>query len=422
MAVAELILLVCAFRVAPIVGVVLCWSAIGCSEVPLVRPGAAAAPRDVCETEPLVATSFLLGDRAALASSVTDVRVEGTMHVPNEIVRVLMTKTPGASLEPSQLEGAETRLLALGALDSVRFRRSTTTVIVDARERPRVSRVRFVGNATPTAIRAGLAPQAGDVFDRDVLIDTANAIEHSWRDFGEAVPRVTIHARRAMSDEIDLCVRATALDPYRIDKAVDEIERLRLEEVATRPVSEISDRALAAYVAEIGSRAASTIGPAVRDATFVVTDSASVDGVAEAKPNRVTISRGLLGAIDTEAQLAAVLAHELGHLLLRHGVVDDLTRAVGLKAGPNEAASWEAYQQMQADRVAIDALERLGYDPHEFLVALGALLTHSFEENATVSMATYSFARLSRIRLLLHGRSGGRIERAAYRAQIDHLP
>lgn len=409
-------------------GVVLASPSLACTALPVVRvpPAPAASDRAAaCGSPPLDPKPSAASDGSALASPVGQLRVEGLRQVPAEFVRLLMTKTPGGPLEPNELEGAERRLLALGAFDSVRFRTEApdATLVVDVVERPRVSRVFFVGNATQTAIRGGLAPQRGDIFDRDVLVKTAHDVERTWAELGETLPRVTIHARHLAPDSVDLCVRASALDPYRVDRAVDAMERLYRESLnEAAPTRAYVGPALTDYVNALSARVANSIGPDAAGTTVTITDTTDPHADANPRAKSITISRALIGMLGSEAQLAAVVGHELGHIVLRHGITDDVTRAVGEGPGAFRDADWEAYRQMQADRVAIDAVERLGYDPREALVALGTLLDFTFEQRATLRMANDLISRLARTRLLLHARQGGRDDRATYLEHLDGLP
>ena len=102
---------------------------------------------------------------------------------------------------------------------------------------------------------------------------------------------------------------------------------------------------------------------------------------------RIYVNAGLLAAVDTEGQVAAVLAHEIGHQVRRHvakqmsrqAVFENLARvAVGSHASQwiNLAAglgvtTGQLYfgreAEREADSVMVDLLPRAGYDPREAL-------------------------------------------------------
>lgn len=107
----------------------------------------------------------------------------------------------------------------------------------------------------------------------------------------------------------------------------------------------------------------------------------------------ILISRGLLRCCQTEDQVAAVLAHEIGHVSLQHGlasiqqsrildVAGVLAQESAHHAGGNVAALSSAFsgsigdvtktlmvngytrgQEGEADAAAVTILERVGYDP-----------------------------------------------------------
>ena len=91
---------------------------------------------------------------------------------------------------------------------------------------------------------------------------------------------------------------------------------------------------------------------------------------------------GLLLRLENEAQLAAVMAHEVGHFLHRHSVerlrdikarsafgtfmaMFGLIGAVASLASLAGAFGFTRDQERQADLVGLDLMERAGYDPRE---------------------------------------------------------
>lgn len=104
---------------------------------------------------------------------------------------------------------------------------------------------------------------------------------------------------------------------------------------------------------------------------------------ASMAPNgMMQIWSGLLLRMDDEAQLAAVIGHELGHYLQRHGVEqlrDAKARAafaslmagfglvglVGQLAALGAGYSFSRDQEREADRISIVLLRNAGYDPRE---------------------------------------------------------
>ena len=104
----------------------------------------------------------------------------------------------------------------------------------------------------------------------------------------------------------------------------------------------------------------------------------------------IVVYSGLFNAIDSDHELAGILAHEIGHVLCRHGL-EGLT-AVGLRSSamtalgvlvpwtrsvlsPIVGALLRARQQQvnefEADRIAVHLAYCAGYDPRKLGNALG---------------------------------------------------
>lgn len=135
-------------------------------------------------------------------------------------------------------------------------------------------------------------------------------------------------------------------------------------------------------VTRIGNRvAANTERPDVVY-QFTVLDSAMINAFA-LPGGYVYVTRGLLAMANSEAEVAAVLAHEIGHITARHsaerysrGVLTSLGAAVIAAALDSPAAaqaanvgsnlyiqSYSRGQESEADQLGIRYLQRAGYDP-----------------------------------------------------------
>lgn len=95
----------------------------------------------------------------------------------------------------------------------------------------------------------------------------------------------------------------------------------------------------------------------------------------------IFVTRGLLALMDDEAELAAALGHELGHLVERHATQREQARRVVMDAAVNAALKsgsvtvgrsvardglielrrYSRDQELDADRVAVDYITRAGY-------------------------------------------------------------
>jgi predicted Zn-dependent protease len=127
---------------------------------------------------------------------------------------------------------------------------------------------------------------------------------------------------------------------------------------------------------------------------FLILDSAEINAFA-APGGLIFISRGLLRCADSEDAVAAILAHEIGHVAKQHGLkaiktarFKDAGLAIGMAAveelGPSELAQvtaafsgtidditstlvnsgYSRSAEKEADLAAVDILKRAGYDPN----------------------------------------------------------
>src|SRR5688572_29329867 len=77
------------------------------------------------------------------------------------------------------------------------------------------------------------------------------------------------------------------------------------------------DQGLQAYVNGIGQRLAASSERAKLDWSFQVVDDAAVNAFA-LPGGHIYVTRGLLAHVNSEAELAAVLGHEIAHVTARH--------------------------------------------------------------------------------------------------------
>lgn len=116
----------------------------------------------------------------------------------------------------------------------------------------------------------------------------------------------------------------------------------------------------------------------------------------------IYITRGIMAYMNSEAELAGVLGHEIGHVTARHGVrqqsAGTLTDLLGTgievltgsqiasqAAGIGSVALIRGYgrkHELEADRLGAEYLARTGYDPEEMISVLGILKSQEeFERN-----------------------------------------
>lgn len=136
------------------------------------------------------------------------------------------------------------------------------------------------------------------------------------------------------------------------------------------------------YVQKIGERMAQAAG--MRQAcTFTVLNSEVVNAFTAPPGCYVYVTRGLLGIVNSEAELAAVLGHELGHVAANHAVRQQNTEAMGSLAAvlvgvatrsdlagkvagrvaKLGALGYSRGQEYEADSLALTYLPAAGYAP-----------------------------------------------------------
>ena len=126
---------------------------------------------------------------------------------------------------------------------------------------------------------------------------------------------------------------------------------------------------------------------------FLLLDSGEINAFA-APGGLVLVSRGMVDLCHTEDELAAVLAHEIGHVVAKHGLraiknsrltsaftiiatesarnfggedlkelVNDYDGSISDITGTLVVSGYSRGLEQEADSLALDLLERVGYDP-----------------------------------------------------------
>ncbi|MCC6900499.1 MAG: M48 family metalloprotease [Polyangiaceae bacterium] len=193
----------------------------------------------------------------------------------------------------------------------------------------------------------------------------------------------------------------------------------------------VRDPALEKYVSAVGARVARTSGGRERW-RFRVTDDPTPG--AHALPGGVVlVARGALIQLDSEAELAAVLAHEIAHTVMGHTRLAKTRLPAHATEGPTRSAALDADEERQADALAVRYVQRAGYRPAAVGSALAALsrgVIHQCRaEGVRPDCATARDpddphpampARLARVALLA-GTAEGEVARERYLRQIEGL-
>src|SRR5512145_1356874 len=149
----------------------------------------------------------------------------------------------------------------------------------------------------------------------------------------------------------------------------------------------VDDTALQRYVAGLGARVAAVGERPHLPWTFRVVDDPIVNAFA-LPGGFIYVSRGILAHFNSEAELASVLGHEIGHVTARHSVqqiskqqLGQLGLGVAQIAAPklggilNVAAAgmellflkFSRDDESQADQLGLRYMRRAGYDPREMV-------------------------------------------------------
>ena len=165
------------------------------------------------------------------------------------------------------------------------------------------------------------------------------------------------------------------------------------------------DAALRDYVQRVADRlaAASSLAQAPR----VVL--ANRDGTYATSGSRIVIGRATLEHLDSEAELAGVVAHELAHIEGHHAVVSLFGPPPG-----DEQMVLRRDAEAIADERAVALLERAGYTPGAMARALRAVLDGEDDEHPLRA------DRIARVTVLA-GKRAGFEGRAELLAQVEHM-
>ena len=180
---------------------------------------------------------------------------------------------------------------------------------------------------------------------------------------------------------------------YQTERAVGESLALESMQRFGKPVN---NEALQRYVNLVGNSVAKSSRRSTIPYQFVVLDS-QVRNAFAAPGGMIFISRGLLEVLDNEAELAAVLAHEVGHVAEKHALKSirraQFLQGVGtITAATMKGSDGKKFESMigdlqttlfdkgldkgmefEADQAALETTYRTGYDPYAMVTVLQKL-------------------------------------------------
>ncbi len=214
------------------------------------------------------------------------------------------------------------------------------------------------------------------------------------------------------------------------------------------------DQHLQAYVESIGQRLLDGIGPTSFHYSFKIVDVPEVNAMA-LPGGYIYITRGMLAMLNSEAQLAGVLGHEIGHATSRHAA-KQLTKALGAQilslglmaaspGGRQTTGEWARVSgalfdhvlmgygreaEMEADELGLRTAYRVGYDPAEMVVFLKAMKMkerlealgyHGFKGTHPETIDRVVKAETMASILIEQGGSAIAVKANEYKARLDGL-
>lgn len=204
----------------------------------------------------------------------------------------------------------------------------------------------------------------------------------------------------------------------------------------------LTDEELNAYVNEVGQRLALVSDRPDLDFKFTIIDSPEINAFA-LPGGYVYINRGLLTYLNSEAELAAVLGHEIGHITARHAVqqqsrgslarvasgVGGVVAAVATGSGyigsqiMDVGSLWAQAglsgfgreHELEADTLGAEYLLRAGYNP-QAVITVVTVLKNQEDFNTKVANQQPSYHGL----FATHPRNDTRLQQAI--SSVGALP
>jgi predicted Zn-dependent protease len=198
-----------------------------------------------------------------------------------------------------------------------------------------------------------------------------------------------------------------------------------------------ADQDLQAYVSRVGQSLARKSELPNLTFTFTVLDSPIVNAFA-LPGGYVYVSRGLLALARTEAELASVLGHEIGHVTARHSAerygqslavgiasvglgvfAGDLASQAGQTLGTIALRSYSRDQELESDTLGIRYMARAGYDTDAAASFLSKMYAHS---RLQAQLAGKAEAADDFSILQTHPRTLDRVKLAKKKAAVQPVP
>jgi predicted Zn-dependent protease len=205
----------------------------------------------------------------------------------------------------------------------------------------------------------------------------------------------------------------------------------------------VQNAAVHKYVSLVGMTVAKASERPNLNWTFIVLDTDGVNAFA-APGGLVHVTRGALALMKNEAELAAAIGHEVGHVTKKHTikavqkgkVAQTASSAAGDRAAFLEGVSNRIYEmtlensfdrgdEMDADAVAVQITQKAGYAPNplgEFLTRLSERNKDAKERNGLFASHPDSKARVDKIKQLSASAKTAALAEGRYKSNITYQP
>lgn len=193
------------------------------------------------------------------------------------------------------------------------------------------------------------------------------------------------------------------------------------------------------YVKQIGQKLAKNSDRPDIPYTFQVVNDKGINAFAT-MGGFVYVNAGLLVAADNEAQLASVMAHEIGHITSRHAVEQmrqtaiaggvataaglDRNRAVGIGVELALRRPGSRKDELEADQEGLEMLRRSGYAPSAMVAFMEKLLKKGGSLPTFLSTHPGTSDRITALKRAISRQNanvGDGLDGAAYKAKIQAL-
>ena len=231
------------------------------------------------------------------------------------------------------------------------------------------------------------------------------------------------------------------------DMNITEAEEIELGSDVSAKVRQrfgvVQDPAVHKYVALVGTVLAEQTTRPKLPWTFIVLDTDGVNAFA-APGGFVHITRGALGLIKSEAELAGVLGHEIAHVAQKH-TVNAIRKSKGVQLGTSAATSdrgafldrlanraydmvlensFDRGDELDADKEGIVLVQKAGYAGPalaEFLARLAERNKSMVEKNGLFASHPETQERIAKVKALA-GSKPGAVVAARYASSIKYQP